>query len=254
MINCGGCIDGKHIRITQPVKSGALYYNYKNFYSVVLMAVVNHNYEFIYVDVGKQGRISDGGVIQATSFHNRLQNGSLNLPTKIECDEGLNFVFIGDEAFALEEHILKPYPQKNLDYQKRIYNYRLARARNVVENAFGLIANRFRILLTSININTYDINYIVLAICTLHNFLMKNSSSYIKQTSFDSENVETHEIEPGTWRQEINNINETIASLQTNSVKNSSAIAKINRDEYLKFFNEKGKISWQDEMIRRGKA
>jgi len=167
------------------------------------------------------------------------------LPTNIEYDEGLNFVFIADEAFALEEHILKPYPQKKLDYQKRIYNYRLARARNVVENAFELIANRFRILLTSISINTYDINYIVLAICTLHNFLMKNSSSYIKQTSFDSENVETHEIEPGTWRQEINNINET---------KNSSTIAKMNRDEYLKFFNEKDKILWQDEMIRRGKA
>jgi hypothetical protein len=146
MINCGGCIDGKHIHITQPAKSGALYYNYKNFYSVVLMAVVNHNYEFIYADVGKQGRISDGGVIQATSFHNRLQNGSLNLPTNSECDEGLNFVFIADEAFALEKHILKPYPQKKLDYQKRIYNYRLARARNVVENAFGLIANRFRIM------------------------------------------------------------------------------------------------------------
>jgi hypothetical protein len=112
----------------------------------------------------------------------------------------------------------------------------------------------FRILLTSININTYDINYIVLTICVLHNFLLKNSSSYIKQTSFDSENVETHEIEPGTWRQEINNIDETIISLQTNSIKNSSTIAKMNREEYLKFFNEKGKISWQDEMIRIGKA
>lgn len=254
MINCGGCIDGKHIRITPPAKSGALYYNYKNFYSVVLMAVVNHNYEFIYVDVGKQGRISDGGIIQATTFHNRLQNGTLNLPPSIECDEGLNFIFIGDEAFALEEHILKPYSQKNLNHEKRIYNYRLARARNVVENAFGLIANRFRILLTSINVNPYDINYIVLAICALHNFLMKNSSSYIKPTCFDNENFETHEIEPGTWRQETNNINEIIASLQTNSIKNSSAIAKINRDQYLNFFNGKGKIPWQDEMIKRGKA
>ncbi|KAJ8926168.1 hypothetical protein NQ314_021489, partial [Rhamnusium bicolor] len=56
MINCGG----KHIRISPPPGSGALYYNYKKFYSIVLMAVVNHSYEFVYVDVGKQGRISDG--------------------------------------------------------------------------------------------------------------------------------------------------------------------------------------------------
>ncbi|KAL4136355.1 hypothetical protein QTP88_007903 [Uroleucon formosanum] len=141
MINCGGCIDGKHIRICQPARSGALYYNYKNFYSIVLMAIVNHNYELIYVDVGKQGRISDGGVIQATTFYRRLQNETLNLPKPMDCEEDLNVVFIGDAAFSIEEHVLKPFPQKSLNYERRIYNYRLSRARNVVENAFGLIAN-----------------------------------------------------------------------------------------------------------------
>jgi hypothetical protein len=53
MINCGGCVDGKHIRIVPTAKSGALYYKYKHFYSVVLMSTVNSNYEFFYVDVGK---------------------------------------------------------------------------------------------------------------------------------------------------------------------------------------------------------
>ncbi|CAH2005460.1 unnamed protein product [Acanthoscelides obtectus] len=53
MINCGGALDGKHIRTERPALSGAQYYNYKNFYSIVLMALVNSNYEFVYVDVGK---------------------------------------------------------------------------------------------------------------------------------------------------------------------------------------------------------
>ncbi|KAL4156134.1 hypothetical protein QTP88_000169 [Uroleucon formosanum] len=148
MINCGGCIDGKHIRICQPARSGALYYNYNNFYSIVLMAIVNHNYELIYVDVGKQGRISDGGVIQATTFYRRLQNETLNLPKPMD-----------------------------------------------LENAFGLIASRFRILQTSINVNPNDTNYIVLAICTLHNFLIKHNSSYVKPTSENSETQDTEDID-----------------------------------------------------------
>lgn len=110
----------------------------------------------------------------------------------MDYDENLNFIFIGDEAFALEENVLKPFPQKSLNYERRIYNYRLSRARNVVENAFGLIANRFRILQTSINVNPNDTNYIVLAICTLHNFLIKHSCSYVKPTS---KNSETHDLD-----------------------------------------------------------
>lgn len=90
MINCGGAIDGKHIRISLPPASEALYYNYKKFYSIVLMAVVNHNYEFIYVNVGKQGRISDNGVFASTSFCYRLKNGTLNLPNTDETEKKLN--------------------------------------------------------------------------------------------------------------------------------------------------------------------
>lgn len=52
-INCGGSIDGKHIRIVQLPGTGAQFYNCKGFYSIILMAIVNSNYEFIYVDVGK---------------------------------------------------------------------------------------------------------------------------------------------------------------------------------------------------------
>lgn len=175
---CGGCINGKHIRIVFPANTRALYRNYKNFYSVVVMAVVNSNYEFIYIDVGKQGRFSDGGVMKATSFFHKLKDGTLHFPENEENDEGLNFVFVADEAFSLYKHIIKPYYQKNLTYERRIYNYRLSRARNVVENAFGIMSSRFKILQTDINLNRERMNYVVSAICVLHNFLRKNSNCY----------------------------------------------------------------------------
>jgi len=66
--NCLGAIDRKHIVIQCPANSGSEYYNYKGTFSIVLMAVVNSDYSFTYVDIGCQGRISDGGVLQNTSF------------------------------------------------------------------------------------------------------------------------------------------------------------------------------------------
>ncbi|XP_068225274.1 putative nuclease HARBI1 [Palaemon carinicauda] len=115
--NCGGAIDGKHVSIVPPSNSGSYYFNYKGYFSVVLMAIVNANLEFLMVDVGKNGRISDGGIIEDTVFHKKLIEGTLNLPQNNETKYGLNFVFIGDESFALHEHLLnKTFPPVRINW------------------------------------------------------------------------------------------------------------------------------------------
>ena len=62
-----GALDSKHIHIVAPPKSGNLFYNYKDFLSVVLLVVVNAQYEFIFADVGSEGRASDGCIWQKTT-------------------------------------------------------------------------------------------------------------------------------------------------------------------------------------------
>lgn len=78
--NCISAIDGKHIVIPNPSWSGSCFFKYKGFYSIVLMAVVNANYTFTYVDNGCNGRISDVGIFGRCSLHERLENYSMMAP------------------------------------------------------------------------------------------------------------------------------------------------------------------------------
>lgn len=60
--NVIGCIDGKHVRIRCPNSSGSMFYNYKDFFSIVLLALVDANSKFIGIDIGSYGREGDAGI------------------------------------------------------------------------------------------------------------------------------------------------------------------------------------------------
>ena len=78
--NCFAAADGKHIGIVQPANSSSEYYNYKGFFSVVLLAFVDYDYRFLVAEVGMQGRISDGGVYRNSDIYSLLHNNQLGLP------------------------------------------------------------------------------------------------------------------------------------------------------------------------------
>jgi len=67
--NCCGVMDGKHIVICCPSKSGYEFYNYKKDYSVILLSIVDANYKFIYIDVGTNARVNDALVFTKSTFN-----------------------------------------------------------------------------------------------------------------------------------------------------------------------------------------
>lgn len=246
--NCLGALDGKHIAIRQPPGSGSYYYNYKGFFSVVLFAIVNANYEFIYVSCGTNGRISDGGVIKNTDFYNLLVTDSLKLPQPVNMpgiQDELPFVFIGDEAFSLMTNFMTPYRQTNrIGYEEKCFNYRLSRARRVVENAFGIMANRFRVLLTPIATKVNTVDDIVMACCVLHNFLRRKSTTYIQPN-----NIDTEDITSGTILLGDRHTNRELMSLEVSRQEFPTTNAKAARNGYKEYYNNAGAVDFQHRFV-----
>jgi hypothetical protein len=71
---------GLSLAMKCPANSGSNFYNYKNFFSNVLFAIVDADYKFLYVDVGRNGRISDGGIFANSPIYQKLESGHLKIP------------------------------------------------------------------------------------------------------------------------------------------------------------------------------
>ena len=81
------------------------------------------------------------------------------------------YVLTGDDAFALTDYLLKPYPQSKMTVEERIFNYRLSRMTRISENGFGILVSRWRIFCTPMLLEPGKVKHIVLAALTLHNLL-----------------------------------------------------------------------------------
>jgi hypothetical protein len=93
---------------------------------------------------------------QVQSFFRKLQEKALKIaePEQLQSSEDkMPFVFVADNVFPLMENLMKPYSRNNLNNEQLIFSYRLSRSHHIVENAFGIMASRFQILLSTINLS-----------------------------------------------------------------------------------------------------
>lgn len=250
--NCLGAIDGKHIVIKAPPNSGTLFFNYKKTFSVVLMAVADHKYKFSLVDIGAYGGESDGGILNRSPLGQSLQNEKLNFPNYSALLPGSNVgthhYLVGDEAFGISPRMMRPFPVKVLNCSRRIFNYRLSRARRIVENAFGILAERWRVLKTTIPLITTNVDRIVVATVVLHNFIMTETEKQYCSAGFVDVENERGEIIPGRWRR-----NQPLNPINAMSASESTRIGLNTREKLETYFmTPEGAISWQLEYIAQG--
>ena len=160
------------------------------------------------------------------------------------------YLFVGDDAFALSHYLLKPFPGSlERSSRERIFNYRLCRARRIVENVFGILASKFRVFLKPIPLHPDKVESVTLTCIYLHNFLRRNVESrnaYSPPGTFDSEDVDNARITAGSWRAGINE-GEGFINLQ-NIPRRSTEDAQDIRKEFRDYFNSaERRVPWQDD-------
>ncbi|KAJ8866898.1 hypothetical protein PR048_032760 [Dryococelus australis] len=110
--------------------------NYKQYFSLVLQAVVNTKYRFIAIDVGAYGKASDGGIFSHSDQCKLLDTGT---------DIALPHFLVGDETYPLKICLMHPYLQRNSSPEDDIFNENHTRARQVVECAFGILYGKWSV-------------------------------------------------------------------------------------------------------------
>lgn len=239
---------------------GSEYHNYKGTHSVVLFAVSDAKYKFIIADAGARGRESDGGIFERSVFGKKFNKNRLRIPPAVfnqQVDDFLPYVLVGDDAFALHEHMMKPFEGGlTMPPEETIFNYRLSRARRVVENAFGILAARFRVLRRTMIVNETLAQNVILSAVALHNLhLMREDSIPPKQRVYLPDGYadiyQTDGIlKPGRWRNSVKHVENSIFSHLTHQrfVDGECEEPILIREKFLELFIA-NPVPWQWDLV-----
>lgn len=135
-----------------------------------------------------------------------FENNTLSIPKTRSLPNTnclLSFCLVGDEGFPLKTYLMRPFARRNVqNTDQKIFNYRLSRARRVVENTFGIHVSRWRILQKPLVLKLCTIEKIIQAVTCLHNFILTTNTAnnqYLYEGVVDHEDA-NDEIIPGNWR------------------------------------------------------
>ena len=218
------------------------------------MGVSATTYQFLLVDIGDSGRQSDGNVYHNSYLGHAIENNLIGMPERKALPNStrvLPYVFIGDDAFGLKPHMMKPYPNQFLPIDQRIFNYRLSRARRVVENAFGIATTRFRIFRRPIIAAVEKVVAVTKAVVALHNYLLSVSNAegayqYCPRGYADGESRQG--VIEGEWRAEAAH-NGGLLDIPKFGSNNYSLAAGLVRDQYKEYLNNEGAVDWQLDIV-----
>ena len=177
---CAGAVDGTHIPIVSPIECPADYYNRKGWHSIILQGSVDNKGRFIDIYVGWPGRVHDARVFANSALYRRGQAKSSLPDWKERIDDvDVPLVMLGDPAYPLLQWLMKGFPDNgHLTRSEKRFNYRLSKARVVVEHTYGRLKGRWRCLLKRLDVSTDSVPGLVGACCVLHNLCEVHGDSF----------------------------------------------------------------------------
>lgn len=252
--HCLGAGDGKHVVIDCPKKSGSTYFNYKGTFSILLLAYCDAKYQFTLVDIGQYGSQNDSGTYNDSSISAALENNTLNMP-RAENLQGCNlqplpYVFVVDEGLPLKYFQMRPWPGRNLSEDHAIFNYRLSRARRVIENCFGILSARWRIFRRPIRAADSLVQQIVQATVCLHNYLRLTGNAMYCPVGFVDSEDSSGVIREGEWRTIVAADQGAFQRIDTprGRPQNDANLVRESLTSY--FLTDRGSLPWQWQHAR----
>ena len=250
-LNGIGDIDGKHMVMEQLINSGSHYRNYKGTDSIILLAMIGLEYEFLYDD----GCNSDGGVWSKCELKNILEQNTLNVPTPTVppgSNVPVQYLCTSDEIFPFFTSIMNLHPQSNLTVKKQIFSYRLSRIRRVYKNDCGILANTWRVFRRSFTLEPEKVKTVTFATLILRNWLWeesKNRKIFIPKGCIDYENIETGDIFECSWRADDVQASWYPMSISRSGCHSTNHAREL-REECPEYFMNEGCVSWQWKNTR----
>ncbi|KAJ8878507.1 hypothetical protein PR048_019085, partial [Dryococelus australis] len=216
-----GAVVGKHVATTPPQGQ-------------VLLGIANASYELLYFSFGTNGRVSDGGVFEASDLSKKTRKREPELAKGGNC-RWKKYAWRMTH-FHLGNFIMKPFSRKVATPARKIFNYRLSRARRVIESVFGIIGERLGVLQKPISlIDLTKVHHIVMACFALHSFLRsKVPHQYIPLECLDEEEFESGNVTPGP------RCNESVSLSKTACYPINSA--ELVRESFVHYFNNEGQV------------
>ena len=173
----------------------------------------------------------------------RIEDGRIGFPDPAPITQGgrdVPYFILADDAFALKTWLMKPYGRRLLTREERIANYRISKGRRVVENAFGILVSRFRVMRTTIELLPETVREVVMTCVVLHNILR---SQYQGQPAGQQPGEDDDDDDvPG----DCGLIGGAAGGGQD---RNPAREAKRQRDYLKDYFNNEGAVAWQDGRI-----
>lgn len=190
-----GAIDGSHIEIPKPKQNQEAYCNRKGYHSLLLQGIVDYKKKFIDVFCGEPGSMNDARLLRKSGIYKKMHED----PGFIRDD-----FLLGDSAYPNLHWIVPPYQDTgNLSRDQRQFNYMHSATRIVVENAFGLLKNRFRRLRKLDNLNINLCSKLIMVACIFHNICIDNLD-LVESEDLDYNQPEVVSDLSVTWGQQGN--------------------------------------------------
>ncbi len=202
MFHALAVIDGKHVLIKCLRNGESLFYNYKGFYSIILLALVDADYKFLWIDIRQNGSSSDAQIFNQSELKESIENGMIGFAPAdplAQDDRLMPYFLLGDDAIALRIWLMISFSNRNMSDVQRIFNYRLSQGQGI---AFSILANQFQCVLSPLLQQSNTVNSIVLACVCLHN-LMHMCYPGLQNALLDQEG-EQYQVILGSWRNGAN--------------------------------------------------